>query len=84
MRETVNQLALHSLAETDISSPEALALALTTLGDGVLTRIHYHTVGAGLHMPEQIDKYTGYEASATDLTWSYSAVLDALQSRSQM
>jgi len=29
------------------------------LGDGVLTRIHYHTVGAGLHMPEQIDKYTG-------------------------
>jgi len=35
-------------------------------------------------MPEQLDKRTGYEASATDLTWSYATVLKAIHARASL
>lgn len=63
-------------------SASDLAQALATTGDGVLLRIRYHTVGSGLHMPEQLDRNTGVETSATDLTWSYATILKAMAKRS--
>ena len=76
-----------SFVGTRLSTGElkaSLAQALTTAGDGVLLRIRYHTVGSGLHMSEQLDRETGAEESATDLTWSYSSVLRAVVQRKQL
>lgn len=49
-------------------------------GDSVLLRIKHH-MNEGLHLSEQIDKLTGDQYNAKDLTWSYSEVLDALHQR---
>lgn len=49
-------------------------------GDSVLLRIKHH-MNDGLHLSEQIDKLTGDQYNARDLTWSYSEVLDALHQR---
>eukprot|EP00005_Dracoamoeba_jomungandri_P013781 CAMPEP_0174267976 /NCGR_PEP_ID=MMETSP0439-20130205/35697_1 /TAXON_ID=0 /ORGANISM="Stereomyxa ramosa, Strain Chinc5" /LENGTH=501 /DNA_ID=CAMNT_0015355839 /DNA_START=92 /DNA_END=1593 /DNA_ORIENTATION=- len=54
---------------------------LSDAGDAVLSRIRYHVAGAKFHLPEQLDKNTGFEASATDLTWSYASVLKAINKR---
>ena len=62
-------------------TPVSFARTLVSAGDGVLLRIRYHTASADFHMPEQLDKNTGAPASATDLTWSYSAVLEAMRAR---
>jgi len=49
-------------------------------GDAVLLRIRHH-VGNDLRLHEQIDRHTGLQYNAKDLTWSYAEVLEALQSR---
>jgi len=49
-------------------------------GDSVLVRIKHH-MNEGMHLFEQIDKHTGKQYNAEDLTWSYSEVLDALHQR---
>jgi glucoamylase len=64
-----------------VTNTRDLAQALASTGDGVLLRIRYHTVNAGLHMPEQLDKNSGEETSATDLTWSYATILKAMAKR---
>lgn len=66
----------------DLDTPAGLARALVLSGDGVLNRIRFHTINNDLHMPEQLDKNTGAEASATDLTWSYATILKAMAVRS--
>ena len=58
-----------------------LAGAMLDAGDGVLYRIKYHTQGNNLHQPEQLDRDTGAEKSATDLTWSYATILKAMVQR---
>ena len=65
----------------DLDTPAGLARALVLSGDGVLNRIRYHTINNNLHQPEQLDKNTGQEASATDLTWSYATILKAMKAR---
>ena len=72
-----------ALKASPASDPGDFARQLAAAGDGVLTRIHYHTAGGGLHQPEQLDKKTGYESSATDLTWSYATVLKAMTARAE-
>jgi len=47
----------------------------------ITARIRYHTVGKGLHQPEQLDKNTGVEISATDLTWSYATIFKAMKAK---
>lgn len=64
------------------SSAEAIAGTMLAAGDGVLQRIRYHVAGDGFHLGEQLDKNTGYEISAYDLTWSYGTMLKALYYRS--
>ena len=54
-----------------------LAQDFLAAGDGVLQRVRYHVAGAGFHLAEQLDKRTGFEYSAKDLTWSYGTMLKA-------
>ena len=58
-----------------------LAEALVSAGDAVLTRLHNHIKADGGKVDEQIDKYTGKQASAKNLTWSYANILHALHTR---
>jgi glucoamylase len=50
-------------------------------GDGLLLRIKKYIESYDYHMYEQIDKNTGQQISAYDLTWSYAEVLNAINIR---
>ena len=52
-----------------------LPAAQVSAGDAVLTRLHNHIKADGGNVDEQIDKYTGKQASAENLTWSYAYIL---------
>lgn len=52
-------------------------------GDSVLLRLYNHVQPEGFHLYEQIDRSTGAQLSATDLTWSYAEVLNAMTSRAK-
>merc|ERR1711892_939581 len=58
-----------------------LAAAQVSAGDAVMTRMHNHVKADGGKIDEQIDKYTGKQASAENLTWSYANILHALHLR---
>ena len=60
-----------------------LASAMMNAGDSVMQRIHHHVQPEGCHLAEQIDRSTGVQKSAKDLTWSYATVLSALKTREQ-
>lgn len=70
-----------SSVNVDLVTPEILASLMSTMGDGILTRIRYHTLDAGLHQPEQLDRNTGVEVSAYDLSWSYAEIFKAMKAR---
>lgn len=72
--------ATGTLKASDLSAVE-LARILASAGDGVLARIRYHTAGGQMHQPEQLDKNSGVETSATDLTWSYATIFKAMTQR---
>ena len=50
----------------------ALANIFGAAGDSVLSRLHKHVGGDGGHLAEQLDRNTGVQMSASDLTWSVS------------
>jgi len=51
-------------------------------GDAILLRLVHHIDEADdWHLYEQIDRETGQQYNAKDLTWSYAEVLSALQAR---
>ena len=50
-------------------------------GDAVMTRLHNYVKSDGGKIDEQIDKHTGKQASAENLTWSYANILHALHIR---
>jgi glucoamylase len=50
-------------------------------GDAVLQRLSTHTGADEGHLFEQIDRNTGRQYNAEDLTWSYAEVLTALKER---
>eukprot|EP00052_Salpingoeca_macrocollata_P003348 m.35368 g.35368 ORF g.35368 m.35368 type:complete len:459 (+) comp13237_c0_seq2:1233-2609(+) len=68
-------------ADDAVFTVEEFGRALVSQGDGVLLRIKYHVAGAGYRLFEQLDKVTGYEISAYDLTWSYASVIEAMRIR---
>lgn len=49
-------------------------------GDSVMARLHHH-IDADYRLYEQIDRRTGKQFNARDLTWSYAEVLNALHER---
>jgi len=91
--ETLNQLPsqvalliwqdILNLSPTEMSSAVIMAKKMAAAGDSVLYRVAYHATPAGFHLSEQLDKNTGTEKSATDLTWSYATVLKAMYYRDQ-
>jgi len=52
-------------------------------GDAVMLRIAHHAKLDDWHLFEQIDKDTGRQYNAKDLTWSYAEVLSALAERGE-
>ncbi len=55
---------------------------LTRKGDDYLTRVKLHTDGDGA-MAEQMNRHSGYQQGARDLTWSYGAFLSAINAKSR-
>jgi len=58
-----------------------LAQVFASAGDGVLERIRHHVAGDNFHLDEQLDRNTGAQMSAKDLTWSYAETLMAMTKR---
>lgn len=50
-------------------------------GDAVLSRLHAHVVADDFRLFEQIDRLTGKQYNAEDLTWSYAETLTSLRER---
>jgi len=67
--------------QAETLTPQVFSRLAISQGDGVLLRVRYHVAGADFHLSEQLDKYSGYETSATDLTWSYATMLKAMYFR---
>lgn len=57
--------------------------SFVALGDSFLDKIRLHVADDG-SMSEQINKYTGYNQGASDLTWSYGSYLNAYQAREEI
>ncbi len=62
---------------------KSLAQIFANQGDGVLLRIRAHTESYNFCFYEQINKDTGVQLNAKDLTWSYAEVLNAMHTRDQ-
>lgn len=59
-----------------------LAELYAAQGDGVLLRLRSHVSQDNWHLNEQIDKLYGHQKGASDLTWSYAEVFNAMHQRS--
>ena len=75
------QVAFHSATALPNNDVKALAQIFANQGDAVLLRIRAHTAGNDFTFYEQIDKNTGVQLNAKDLTWSYAEVLNAMHTR---
>jgi len=69
-------------ANTQFTSAFDLSQAFAAAGDAVMLRIRKHVESDGFHLAEQIDRNTGVQYSAKDLTWSYAETIQALKARS--
>jgi glucoamylase len=63
-----------------VDASDISADTFVTAGDAVMNRLKYH-IGDTYHLDEQLDRNTGVQMSAKDLTWSYAEVLNAMSSR---
>ena len=68
-----------ALTRTDPSFSDILSV-LRNAGDAELRRIKYHTAADG-SLSEQMNRDTGFEMSAADLTWNYASILTATWQR---
>jgi glucoamylase len=64
--------AINSPADLPTSA-SALAKVFAAQGDGVMLRLRKHVQGKSWRLDEQMDRNSGYQMSAEDLTWSVSA-----------
>jgi glucoamylase len=58
--------------------------AATAAGDSVMTRMWSHVKDDDGEIDEQMDRETGAQKSAKNLTWSYANVLNALHVRKSL
>ena len=63
------------------ASTEEFVRAQVSAGDAVMTRLWKYVKGDGGHIAEQIDRNSGSQKSANDLTWSYANLLSAYKAR---
>ena len=52
-------------------------------GDSVMYRLYSHVKSDGGHIAEQMDRSTGTQRSAKDLTWSFANILSAMKERAK-
>lgn len=85
MRKLKINLAPRTSKDLNFTSyqKQQLISAWKTKGDQFLARVLFHLGSTG-HMPEQMNKNTGAEMSAKDLSWSYAAYLSAVNWRDQL
>ncbi|MGH3512918.1 MAG: glycoside hydrolase family 15 protein [Pseudonocardiaceae bacterium] len=74
--EFFSKLGINPAAGHEANAADVLRDA----GDKMLDSVVYHS--NHLELSEQFDKSTGFEKSVENLTWSYSAFLNALRARS--
>ena len=65
----------------ETASNDDFAMASLKAGDAVMYRLYNHVKNDNGHIAEQIDKNTGVQKSANDLTWSYANLLTSLHYR---
>ncbi len=65
----------------DDATAEEFIQASTAAGDSVMTRLWGHVKNDGGMITEQIDRSTGAQISAKNLTWSFGNILHALKIR---
>ena len=65
----------------DEASAKDFIAAATAAGDSVMTRLWTHVKNDGGMITEQIDRNTGKQISAKNLTWSFGNILHALKIR---
>ena len=58
----------------------AITMGLAEMGDAYLRRVQYHGASDG-SLSEQFDLNSGFMLSARDLTWSYIALIIAIDER---
>ena len=58
--------------------------AAVNAGDSVMYRLYQHVKNDGGHIAEQIDRNTGVQKSANDLTWSFAKILSAMKEREKV
>jgi glucoamylase len=78
---TWNNVLDSSLQASDAKS---LANSLISAGDGVMQRLDALVKSYSYQLSEQLDKASGVELSATNLTWSYAEVLNAVSIRARL
>jgi glucoamylase len=78
MWETALNLAAGSLADM---SKAQVAEQFAIAGDSVMLRLREHVDSDGWHLFEQMDRGSGQQMSAENLTWSYAEVLNAMRAR---
>jgi hypothetical protein len=59
----------------------AVASTFAAAADGVMLRLRKHVVADQGHLDEQMDRASGAQISAKDLTWSYAEALNAVHKR---
>eukprot|EP00035_Acanthoeca_spectabilis_P024581 m.454487 g.454487 ORF g.454487 m.454487 type:complete len:490 (-) comp20681_c0_seq1:37-1506(-) len=69
------------LGELSSEASAELSKALVSNGDGIFRRVRFHTTGGELHQPEELNRDTGFEQGAGDLSWSYGGIMSALMAR---
>lgn len=80
--EKAMNMASGSLSTGFITTKDInLASAMLSAGDAVMTRIYSHVKNDGGHLAEQLDRETGVQKSAKDLSWSYACTLVAMKLR---
>jgi len=75
------QKAFNSPVPLSASTVCAAAEIFAAQGDGVMLRLRSHVLARGFHLDEQIDRNSGQQCSAEDLTWSYAETLNAMHWR---
>lgn len=63
---------------------KSLANSLISAADGVMQRLEALVKSSSYQLSEQLDKASGVERSAVNLTWSYAEVLNAVSIRAQL
>eukprot|EP00041_Stephanoeca_diplocostata_P012428 m.208078 g.208078 ORF g.208078 m.208078 type:complete len:464 (-) comp18957_c1_seq2:2071-3462(-) len=72
--------ALHLGADADVNvtaTHTRLAQRAMAKGDAYLARVRHFLTAEGLHLPEELNRDTGAQQGANDLTWSYGTAISA-------